>query len=161
MPIYMKIDGVDGSVTEADHTGWVELNSFQWGVGRGISTPVGSAANREASLPSISEIVVTRQMDKASSNLFDLSVSDATGKAVQIDFVQTATGGSGNIVYLHYELENALISGYSLSSGGNDPSESISINFTKISQKWTDYDAANQNPTPTVKGYDLANAKPF
>lgn len=161
MAIYLKIDGVDGTVTEDAHKKWIELNSFQWGVGRGISTPVGNAANREASLPSISEITVSHNMDKASINLFDLSVADAKGKKFEIDFVKTATGGGGNVTYLHYELENCLISGYSISSGGDMPTESLSLNFTKITEKFTDFEGDNANGTPTVKGYDLAAGKPF
>lgn len=161
MAIYLKIDGVDGTVTEDAHKNWIELGSFQWGVGRGISTPVGNASNREASLPSISEITLTHTMDKSSINIFDLSLADAKGKKFEIDFVKTATGSAGNVVYLHYELENTLISGYSISSGGDMPSESFSLNFTKITEKFTDFDSGNANGTPTVKGYDLANAKPF
>ncbi len=35
MPIYLKYDGIDGDVTAEGHEKWIELNSFQWGVGRG------------------------------------------------------------------------------------------------------------------------------
>ena len=66
MPIYVKYGAVVGNVTEAGHIGWVEMNSFQWGVGRGIGSPVGKSANRESSAPSISEVSVSKQMDKSS-----------------------------------------------------------------------------------------------
>ena len=39
MPIYVKYGTIAGNVTESGHTGWVEVNSFQWGVGRGIGSP--------------------------------------------------------------------------------------------------------------------------
>ena len=54
MAIYMQYPNIPGAVTEEGHKGWIEINSFQWGVGRGISTPVGRAENREASMPSVS-----------------------------------------------------------------------------------------------------------
>ena len=62
MPIYMKYnDGaVKGDVTAEGHEAWIECNSFQWGVGRGISSPTGASADRESSAPSVSEIVVTK-----------------------------------------------------------------------------------------------------
>ncbi len=44
MPIYMKFSSIAGDVTEAGHAGWIELNSFQWGVGRGVSSHTGSWA---------------------------------------------------------------------------------------------------------------------
>ncbi|HEX7758201.1 MAG TPA: type VI secretion system tube protein Hcp [Caulobacteraceae bacterium] len=161
MAIYMKIDGVTGTVTEPGHKDWIEINSFQWGVGRGISTAVGNANNRESTTPSISEITVTHSMDKSSINLFDLAVADAKGKKFEIDFTKTATGTGNAEAYLHYELENCMISGYSISSGGDLPSESISLNFTKITEKFTEYTAENANGTPTVKGFNLVEGKPF
>jgi type VI secretion system secreted protein Hcp len=101
-------------------------------------------------------------MDKSSINIFDLSISDAKGKTYKIDFVKTAVSAGGeNEIFLHYELENCLISGYSLSSGGDTPSESISLNFTKVTEKFQDYGAGNADAKPVTKGYNLADAKPF
>jgi type VI secretion system secreted protein Hcp len=161
VPIYLKIDGVEGTVTEDSHKNWIELESFQWGVGRGISTPVGRASDREASMPSISEIVVSKIMDKASINIFDLSLSDAKGKKYEIDFVKTATSAGGkNETFLHYELENCLISAYSLSSGASSaPAETISLNFTKITEKYVDYGPTNADGKGVTKGYDVGAAK--
>ena len=56
-------------------------------------------------------------------------------------------------------LTNALISGYSLSSGGDRPSESISINFTKIEYKHIPYDDKNKAGTPVTVSYDLSTTK--
>jgi type VI secretion system secreted protein Hcp len=156
MAIYLKMDGVDGDVTEDSHKKWIAVDSFQLGVGRGVSTPVGDAKSREASMPSISEITVTKQMDGASPNLLGLALSDTSGKKVLIEFVKA---GKTNEIYLHYELTNTLISGYSISSGGDRPSESLSLNFTKIQEKYSGYDEENKNPNPVIKGYDLATGK--
>ena len=38
MAIYMDFDGIKGDVTTADYKGWIELNSFQFGVSRGVSS---------------------------------------------------------------------------------------------------------------------------
>ena len=53
----------------------------------------------------------------------DLSVSKELGRDEQ----QGIFGG-----YLSIELENAMISNYSVSSGGDRPTESLALNFTKI-----------------------------
>jgi hypothetical protein len=37
--LYMKYSQITGGVTAHPHTGWMQVNSFQWGVGRGISAP--------------------------------------------------------------------------------------------------------------------------
>ncbi len=43
-PIYMQINGISGDVTTLGFAGDIQLNSFQWGVGRGISSPTGGAS---------------------------------------------------------------------------------------------------------------------
>ncbi|MEO3389461.1 type VI secretion system tube protein Hcp [Mesorhizobium sp. CAU 1741] len=156
MAIYVKYDGIDGEATHDKHKKWIDVSSLQFGVGRGISTPSGSTANREASEPSISEVVVTKMLDASSSKLFVESCTGAAGKKVEIHLV--STGSPGN-TYVEYTLHNALISGYSLSTGGDRPSESISINFTKIEYKHIPYDEANKAGTPVTVSYDLASTK--
>ena len=49
MPIYMNYDNktVKGDVTAKGWEDWIELNSFQWGVGRGIASPTGGHEDRE------------------------------------------------------------------------------------------------------------------
>ncbi|BCH35554.1 hypothetical protein MesoLjLc_74840 [Mesorhizobium sp. L-8-10] len=156
MAIYLKYEGIDGEATHDKHQKWIDVSSLQFGVGRGISTPTGAAANREASEPSISEVVVTKQLDGSSTALFTESATGAVGKKVEIHLVNT--GSPGN-TYVEYTLTNALISGYSLSSGGDRPTESISINFTKIEYKHIPYDDKNKAGTPVTVSYDLSTTK--
>ena len=156
MAIYMKFDGITGDVTETAHTSWVELNSCQFGVGRGISSPVGSSAERESTAPSISEITVSKDNDVASGKLMQEALS-GNGKNVQIDF--TRTYKDKQQVYLTLTLTNTIISGYSHASSGDRPTENISLNFTKIQ-----YSTIQMKPDGTVGDpdhviYDLSTAQ--
>jgi type VI secretion system secreted protein Hcp len=158
VPIYMKYDGVTGNVTESGHTGWVELNSFSWGLGRAISTVVGSSDDREASAPSVSEVVVTKDCDVASTTLLQEALS-GFGKTAQIDFTRTAKGQLD--VYLTITLTNAMVSGYSHGSKGGDgrPQETLSLNFSKFEYKFTQMDTDANPGTSATVGYDLSTAK--
>ena len=69
MPIYMKFGSIPGDVTTDGYKDWIELNSFQYGVGRSVSSGAGGNT-RESSAPNISEIVVTKHFDKASAKLY-------------------------------------------------------------------------------------------
>ena len=60
---------------------------------------------------------------------------------------------------MEYTLANALISGYSVSSGGDRPSESLSFNFTKIEMKFIPYDNEHNAGNPIPAGYDISAAK--
>jgi type VI secretion system secreted protein Hcp len=156
VPIYMNYDGVKGDVLEEGHKDWVELSSFQWGVGRGISSPTGRDADRESSAPSVSEITVTKAQDKSSSQLLNESLQ-GEGKTVKIDFCRTNKDKMD--VYITFELTNTMISGFSASSGGDRPTESLSLNFTKIAATYTPSDPTNAGASPETVTYDLATAK--
>lgn len=156
MPIYMNYNDIKGDVTAEGHKAWVELNSFQWGVGRGISSPTGASADRESSAPSISEIVVTKASDSASVKFVNEALQ-GEGVKVVIDFCKT---DKGNLeVYLTYTLTETMISGYSVSSGGDRPSETLSLNFTKVEYKNTPMKSAGETGSPETVTYDLAQAK--
>ncbi|MDT7949889.1 MAG: type VI secretion system tube protein Hcp [Acetobacteraceae bacterium] len=157
MPIYMNYNegALKGDVTETGHKEWIEVNSFQWGVGRGISSPTGGSADRESSAPSISEIVVTKPQDISSVGLLT-EAYQGDGVKVQLDFCRTNKDQMQ--VYLTIELENVMISGYSVSSGGDRPQESISLNFTKITYKGTQMKPDGSGAGPANISYDLATA---
>jgi type VI secretion system secreted protein Hcp len=53
-------------------------------------------------------------------------------------------------------LENTLISSYSMSSGGDRPMESLSLNFTKIEFKAIPYDEKGKAGSPATVNYNLA-----
>lgn len=152
MTIYMKYGSIDGDVTASGFEKWIELNSFQWGVGRGIGSAVGGDANREASAPSISEVQISKQMDIASAQL----LQDATGGTLNTKVtIKFATQTKNKLeTFLVYELENCGISAFSTSSGGDKPSESLSLNFTKVTMTWSGLDPATK-ANPKSAHYDL------
>jgi type VI secretion system secreted protein Hcp len=156
MPIYVQYGTIAGDVTASGHEKWIEVNSVQFGVGRGISAPTGGSADREASAPSVSEIVVTKPTDVASTKLFDESL-EGEGQDVTIDFCKTDKGKLE--VYLTCILNNTMISGFSVSSGGDRPQESVSFNFTKIEVKNVGMGAAGDTGSPDSVTYDVAQAK--
>ena len=153
MPIYMKYGAIDGSCTSEGHDKWIEVGSCQWGVGRGIGSPTGAGRNREASTPSVSEVIVTKVTDESSTKLLQEALH-GEGLLTKIDFVKTDKGKPE--VYLQFELENALVSGYSMSSGGDRPMESLSLNFTKVTMNNVGMGAVNDTGTPDRVFYDLA-----
>jgi len=157
MPIYMKYDGIDGSVTAQGHEKWIELSSAQLGINRNITDASGVGVNREGAVPSMSEIVCTKVQDDASAKLFQSSLW-GKGKLVKIDFVKTEQGTWST--YLALEMENTLVSSYNVSGHGgpnaDSPMESFSLNFTKITYVQTHADPTNAAGKPERYFWDLA-----
>ncbi len=153
MAIYMKVDGINGDVTAKGHEKWVDCSSLQWGVGRGIGSPIGRGVERESSAPNISEVVISKEMDASSPYLF---TEACIGKGKKVQFHLVKTSGGNLETYLEYTLTNALVSGFSVSSGGDKPTESVSFNFTKIEMKYTPQKADGTPGSPIPAGYDLS-----
>jgi type VI secretion system secreted protein Hcp len=156
MAIYMKYGSIKGPVTTDGFKDWIELQSFQWGVGRAVGTAARGATSREHSEPSLSEITVTKHTDIASPKLMLDAVGGKLDNKVEIKFTTTTKGKVET--FLTYKMENTGLSGYSLSSGGDMPVEALSLNFTKISYTFTGTDPGIGGSPETV-GYDLAQMK--
>jgi type VI secretion system secreted protein Hcp len=157
MAVFVKIDGVDGTSTHEKHKNWILVESLQWGVGRSLQAPTGATKQREASEPSVSDVMITKQTDGSSPKLFQMACGqEPEGKMVKIDFVQT--GSPGN-TYMTYKLHNALISEYRVSTGGELPEEEIGLNFTKVEVEYYPYDEKNNKGNTQRATYDLTTTK--
>lgn len=156
MAVFLKIGDIKGETTQVTHKEWIEVNSFQLGVGRGISSGVGGGSKREATAPSVSEIVVTKTMDISSPLLFKAAIG---GKAVEVKIELTQTDDSGkHVAYQKYVLTDTLVSGYSISSNGDRPSESLSLNFTKIDSEYLNINDKFEAKTTGHVVYDVAKS---
>ena len=94
MALYMKYADIEGSATSSAHDKWIPLSSCQWGGGRGITTHVGAAKNREASHAQISEMVVTKSKDNSSRPLYQRSLTKPVGESVTVHIATTSQGNA-------------------------------------------------------------------
>ncbi len=155
-PIYMNFPGISGSTIEKGFENQIQLNSFQWGVGRAISS--STSGTKETSTPSVSEIVITKMMDKASPDLLKNSLVGApTTTPVTIQFTKQTSLGLQR--YAEYQLSNVLISGYSISSGGDTPTESLSLSFSKVIFTFWPTNPDGSLGLPITTSYDLVSGQ--
>ncbi|MGH6989241.1 MAG: Hcp family type VI secretion system effector [Stellaceae bacterium] len=129
MAIYLKIDGIEGDATETNHVSWIAIDSFTFGVSRNVSSRTGATAVREFSAPNLSDIALSKPLDKASGLIFRESVVGNTHKTYQIDITST---GQGSEILLSYKLTAGMVSNYSISSGGDRPMEALTVNYDKV-----------------------------
>ena len=156
VPIYMQFAEIKGAVTTEGYKDWIELNSFQFGVSRGVSSGAGGST-RESSAPSISEIVVTKYFDVASPKLYQDSVAGTFDSKCVIKMNTTTKNKTET--FLTYELTDCGVSSYSQSSGGDAPVESLSLNFVKVMVTPTPLDKSGQIKKGDVVTYDLLEMK--
>jgi type VI secretion system secreted protein Hcp len=122
---YIKFDGVDGESTQQDHKNWCEVSSMSMGTRRAGGT--GSTAGRAE----FKEFTVTKKTDRSSPKLME---AVCLGKVIpKVELHLTETGPDGEETYLVIELENVLVSSYSLGAGGDSaPVDQMSLNFERI-----------------------------
>lgn len=158
MAIYMKYGALKGEVTAEGYKEWIELESLQFGIGRGIAAAsAGGGSKREASAPSVSEITVTKTFD-AFSPLALKEAIGGKGAEVKVDITRTDNSGK-HVAFQKYILTECMMSGYSISSGGDRPSESISLNFIKFDSEYIKVDKDFKATTTGHVIYDIALAK--
>ena len=124
------------SKSPTDH---IEVKSFQWGVGRGISSPTGGSADRESSAPSVSEIVITKTVDSTSPSFFKNAATAHTGIGTcTINFEKGSGPKTKGQEYLSITLTNVFVTkvSWSGSGGADNPTESLTLNFAKIEYKY-------------------------
>jgi type VI secretion system secreted protein Hcp len=155
--IYLKIEGVDGESMVKGYEGWIKLDSFSWAVNRTISSPVGGGG-RDVSPPKVSEISVSKVMDKSSPLLF---LEAAAGKVFpKVEIHVTDSGPTGEKTLYSMSLGDVLVSTYASASGGDRPTEQVSFNFTKIEMKYNPTNPDGSTGEPIEAGYDFANPQP-
>lgn len=142
--MFLKLDGIKGESTDSKHKGDIQIESFQWGVGRGISAATGGAG---AGKTTIESFQITKVLDKSSPLLLSAATAGKHFKEADLLFAHKASGKQMD--FLEIKMENVLISSVQDgSSAKGKPQESISFNFQKVEEIYLN---GNGKPQATVK----------
>jgi type VI secretion system secreted protein Hcp len=126
--IYLTLEGVEGPISDPIKKA-IELHSVQFGVGCALTKQKNLGYKRESE-PSLSEITVSKVTDKASTSLFKEVCGGGFFKKGEISVTKLIAKKPEPFFKL--QLEEVFVSGWSISSGGDSPSESLSLAFNKI-----------------------------
>ena len=145
---------IKGDSTVEKHKDWITIDSMQMGVGRAI-TSSGGGQDRETSNPSFSEVTFSKSMDKASTELMMQATCGKSLEEATIHFIQTGGADAKGQHFLEYILTDPIVSSYSVSSGGERPSESFSLNFSGFQQQYNVFKDGKTAEKGEKKGWDL------
>lgn len=154
MAIYLKMDGIKGSVTNKQFQGQIEIETFRWGADVTVSS--ASGGDRTTSEPSVSVVSITKHADKASEGLFkQLLMGEAIAKST---LTFTAQSQGLTFAYSTIELSDVILSSFHQTSSGDYPNESIVLNFAKFIYSFTGRD--NQQSGSAMRlAYDVTGNK--
>lgn len=158
MAIYLKFGNVKGNVTAKGFEKQIAVDSAQFAVSRNVTMESGNLSNRESAKPQLSEISLSKKADSSVAAIFKEVVTGASGQEATLTFVRT--GKDGLKAYMSYVLTNCIVSSYSITAQGDaEPSENISLSYSKIVVSYTDHDATNKAGSPMRVMYDVSKGE--
>lgn len=156
MAIFVKFpDGtVKGQTQVEGFKDTLEVSSFQFGAGLSVTSGT-SNQTRSTSHPSFSEINVTRVSDSATPQLLQ-HLASATTMAGDTVITFTREDNNATLSLIVIKLTDVILSSVSLSSGGDEPQESISLNYAKITVEYTKQKEEGGKEGVAPFGWDLS-----
>lgn len=124
---YLAIKGCDGTSTVKK--GAIEILSFSWGVHNASASAKASGESR-AGRPDFSELSIMKSVDPTSHELIKHCLVCLAFDEATLGFMKQI--GKENQEYFHIILKGVYISSVQLSSGGENPTESISIAYEEM-----------------------------
>ena len=140
---FLKLDGIEGESTDHKHKGEIQLESFSWGAQQVGSTDTGGGGG--AGKVSFQDFSFTAKVGIQSPQIFGAL---ANGRHIKEGTLTVVNGRETETILM---LSDILVTGYKESvattvaaqcdrddqnaSRNNAPTESVSLNFTKIEFK--------------------------
>jgi len=144
---------IKGASKVENHTDWIDALSMSFGTSRSI-TFKSSGADRTTSVANFQELTLTRNVDKASGELFYQSICGESLEKATIDLIRSDS--DSHKTYMQFILTDPIITSYSIgSSGGDQATETITLNFTKVSCEYNDEGVDGSQ----AKGWDIVGSK--
>ena len=171
---YVKFEGINGESQNKDHEDWSEIVSFSQPIYKPAS---GTGATRRRGDVVLDDIVVVKQIDKASPKLAEAICKGTVFEMVEIHLTGPSEGSTCQGTFYAYELKNVQITSYKV-TGSNPlayaliapapdsimpysgpcvvqavdaPMEEISLNFEEIKVTYTECDPSTGKSTGNVE----------
>jgi type VI secretion system secreted protein Hcp len=148
--IFLKLDGIPGESVNARHPGEIDVLSWSWGMAR----PAASSGGGTAVRVSMSDLVITKMLDKATPKLM---LATCDGKKIPEAILVLRKSGSEGFEYLKITMHNVYVT--SVATGGSQgedrPTESISLNLSKVEVVYTQQKADGSAGEKTTFGWDF------
>ncbi len=152
---FIKLDGIDGEVTDRAHPGTIEVLS--WSFEMSNTSIFASGGGGGAGKVAVHDLSITKHLDKATPNLMKAC---ATGEHIKEAVLYLRRGGDKSPDFLIYTFHDVLVTSVSVggSAGDDQPTESLSLNFGSFKVEYIQQGPKGKN-TGTSFEWDLSQNK--
>lgn len=145
---YLKIDTIAGESTSETHPNEIEIQAWSWGMDRpstGTATTLAMSLGR----PCVSELSMTKFVDKASPKLMGALVGGTVLAKVKLSITQ-AGGLAAPVDFFTIDMTSVYVTSLqeSGSSGGDRPIESFALKFAAATVTYTPISQLGKPGTP-------------
>jgi len=154
MAIYVKVAGINGSVSTKGYEKCFELLEIHLGFCRPVMIE-GNSASRSTGFAKVTQLSANKITDASSSQLLSYLLGNKVIPEMKI-FV-CSTDGDQTTAHVTYTLSNVIVSELrdAVSSNNSLPLESLQLHFTRIQKAFYPKDSANHSSSPYIITYDL------
>ena len=136
--IFIKIKDCPGESTDDKHKEWIEVLSFSTGVAQPAAGSRSTSGGASGGSCDNQDLVVTKQLDKASPKLAFFCSNGKNIGDVEISFCHASEDKQE---YYFITMNDVIVSSVSTGGGADGvPTETVSFNFGKITWKYTEFD---------------------
>jgi type VI secretion system secreted protein Hcp len=154
--VFLKIDGVPGESADSKHKSEIDVLSYSWGVSQtGTSSYGGGGGAGKANFGDFSFMM---RMNKATPKLMQAC---ANGSHIKDATLTCRKAGDKQQEYMQYKFYDLLISSYQTSASSEEPTESISFNFSKMEMEYKEQDSKGQLGGSTNFKYNIKENKSY
>lgn len=155
MAIYLKIAGIQGSVTTVGYEGCIDVSNYTVNASRAMTQKSATAGDRTVGTLNFSSVILNKMLDAATVGLLQYFYK---AKVIpELSFCHVTTGATPQC-YLTNTLSNVMIGRYSEINGSRDTLEEIEMYFTAHQKTVTTMDSTHKPMAPQVAGFDTTKA---
>jgi type VI secretion system secreted protein Hcp len=123
--MFLKLAGVTGEASDADHKGEIQVVGWSWGLAAPSSAVTGQATGKAA----LSELLIVKKVDQATPTLMAFVRNH---KPLPTARLSVRKAGTTPLEYFKIELEQVRITGLTTDSQDTELIEKVKLAFQKV-----------------------------
>jgi type VI secretion system secreted protein Hcp len=152
---FLKVDGIQGESTDAQHKGEIDVLAFSWGVGQAGGAATGSGAGAGKAV--FDDLLVVAHTSKASPLLW---LACASGTHIKTAVLTARKAGKPPQEFLTIVITDVLVSSFEVDGSDEDhPLDQVSFSYAKVETHYTPADETGKPQPPVSVGWDLKTSK--
>ena len=157
--IFLKVDGIKGESSDAQHREEIEVASFSWGASQQGTTSAGGGAG--AGKASFQDLHVFMSVSRAGPQLF---LACAQGRHIKTAVLTCRrAGGREQHDFLRYTLSDVLVSSYQTNGQAEHgvPVDQVSFKYAQVKVEYRPQKADGSLGAPVTAGWNLKTNEPL